>query len=300
MRFKLGVSVRVIVVLALAAGFTALFSVTVNAAPSLDTDRPVVIDALTAVVSDASDLCDGDMGWSGGRFCLMGRFMDGGSSITNTEYLEADKEYVFLVDNGVCDGEISITVKDQKGTVLDTDSSEIGMATAIVFAPEDGKYDVTVEVGDGTAECFCALGMFEDGGVPFSADVVARSISVFDAGLEEFSKDDGGCEYSFPRTDNLWTVLAMIGGKGASAKISGLTPGDGLHGFLASTGDMNTTISAEVLDSSGEKIKGEEDTGVVMPGVTTEAGKSYGLRITQKSSDDPAMVVGSILDATLH
>ncbi len=233
---------------------------------------------------------------------LLGAYIRQGAECTITLPLQKGEAYAFV---GAGDDDVKIlnivVEDDATGDVVakDEDTEKFAM---VIFEPnKTGKYRVKLRflkgsVLDGTkVPSFCGLGILRKGGwdVPTSnlVDAVGRCM----AKVQSLAAP--GLAHHFLDIPNQWSFFGGVANEGSEMTLNKMTLGAGSHLFCAASDTHANAIKFSLLNDQEDVIKEDayDDTFKIFA-ASTVGSKTYGLRLINKDSKSPSMIVGVVLD----
>lgn len=285
--------------LLIVASVIALGSASFAGNEQLRRDQDKITSSLATLVCDAESMTktDSDLGLCKGRYCLFGKFMREGDWACNTEYLSANKLYVFLIECGDLDTKISITVKDESGKVVKEDSCSAGFAGVTFISPQDSKYSVTIKLVEGKSEQFCSLIMLEENGVKYDKNDLTNAIAHYCALMNESIKDEKSAEFRVSRLSSFWSIMGCAANQGESIRINGLRFAAGRYFTQLVSNDWDDKMALNVYESGGVTKNQEGRVGFSADWIcpTEEsAGNAYTFESSLKVAAGPRFLVAGM------
>jgi hypothetical protein len=235
------------------------------------------------------------IGWHDG-VAVLGAFVQPGRSSSFRFPLRAGEVYSFIGGGDDDARDVDITVTDDTGRSVATDTDTSADPVVVFRAPRDGAYTVKLELYDAPVASFLALAVLTDSPnrytVPIDIVVSAMTKSLVQAAYLDRSR--GGARYH--DADNQWAIFGQVLRQGESMRISNLTM-DGRNHTIVAAGDETAQDIDLFVRRSGRLIGADEDKDPI-PMVTqwTTAGGGYEIEVKNVRSGGPSLVVATIIE----
>ncbi len=225
--------------------------------------------------------------------CVLGAFIQVGSSVSWVTNLEAGQSYMFIGAGNEAATDVDIKVTDSSGKILGADVKTD--ATPILsFSPSTtGLYTITLTLYSATTNCFCAMALLKQNGF----NIPVTNLSQASERLLQFGATvDDTYGVRFHDYDNQWCLFGTVLDASQYITITNITMGDENHFLLARSDNNSQDIDLHLLDSDNNVLASDtalDDQPLIQ--YQTKSSQRYNLKIENYTSNGLSLIMAAIL-----